>query len=117
MVTPASNDQVNLPINDKWSVIPNSDYASDLDKIWQKPTWSNSDIDFVLSAKTGPTIENEAFESNGLLSKSGFNEALMSDPVVSEMLDQTYEKVVDSSMDFDLARQMLEKSYSTPQID
>ena len=41
----------------------------------------------------------------------------MSDPVVSEMLDQTYEKVVDSSMDFDLARQMLEKSYSTPQID
>ena len=70
-----------------------------------------------MSAKTGPTIENEAFESNGLLSKSGFNEALMSDPVVSEMLDQTYEKVVDSSMDFDLARQMLEKSYSTPQID
>ena len=97
--------------------MPTSDYKADLDKIWQKPSWSDLDKEFVFSAKAGADIGMDAFDSNGLMSKSAFNEALISDPEVAKQLDEVYEKAVGSNVDFDLARQMLENSYKSSFIE
>jgi hypothetical protein len=66
----------------------------------------------MFSQKENIHVEPLSFDNNGVISKSMFNEELMSDPEIVQEMDEVYEKVMEN-IDFDLARHMLEKSYNS----
>jgi hypothetical protein len=84
-----------------------------LDKLWQKPSWSYEDQTVIFSQKENNHVDSPTFDDNGVITKSMFNEALMSDPEMVQEMDQVYEQVIGSNVDFDIARHMLEKNYKS----